>query len=53
MLVSFRGVIMSGLGMFGAGLVVALLMMVGRRVVSLGGIFVVLGCLLMRFVCHR
>jgi hypothetical protein len=34
-------------------LVVAFFMVFRRRVMGLGGVFVMFGCLAMRFVCHK
>jgi hypothetical protein len=53
MLMSFGGVIVRKLRMPVRFVVVALLVVLGCRVVCLGGVLVVLGCFAMRFVCHK
>jgi len=53
MLVSFLGVFVSQRGVLMRLLVVALLVVFCRCMMCLGSVFVVLGCLAMRFVCHR
>ena len=51
--VGILGVLMSLLGVLVSFLVVALFMVFRRGVMRLGGVFVMLGCLAMCFVCHR
>jgi hypothetical protein len=53
MLVSFLRVFMGLMRVLVGFLVIALFMVVRRRVVGLGCVFVMLGCLAMCFVCHK
>jgi hypothetical protein len=53
MLMGFLRVLVSLLRVLVSFLVIALLMVFRRGVMRLGGVFVMLGCLAMCFVCHR
>ena len=45
--------LMRGLGVFVGFLVVALLVVICRRMMRFGGVLVMFGCLAVCFVCHK
>ena len=53
MLMSLRRVLIGGMRMLLGFLVVALFVVIGRGVMGLGGVFVMLSCFAMCFVCHK
>ena len=53
MLMRLLRVLVGGLGVLVGFLVVALFMVFRRRVMGLGGVLVMFGCLAVCFVCHK